>query len=172
MKAAATPPRIDERQGSTAQNQIERWNKKMAKDTNTFEAYTAGAQKTFTEQTAQFSARMDDLAEFTTGNADAMITAARKATESMNEIASEMLNFSKATLDTNLAAFKELSQSKNATEFMEKQSTLTKAAVDTFALQAQKLNEMTVAAAKDCSEPVNARMAAVSELVKTGTFKA
>ncbi len=43
--------------------------------------------------------------------------------------------------------------------------------METFAKQAQKLNEMTMAAAKDCAEPVNARLAAVGDIVKTNQFK-
>lgn len=143
----------------------------MAKDaTQTFEAYTADAQKAFSEHTAQLSSKMEELAEFATGNADAMITAAKKASESMNEIASEMLTFAKHSMEANMAAFKELAQAKDASEFMEKQTALAKISMETFARQAQKLNEMTVAAAKECAEPVNARMAAVGELVKTGSF--
>ena len=41
-----------------------------------------------------------------------------------------------------------------------------------MAKQVQKLNEMTMAAAKECAEPVNARLAAVGEMVKVGAYKA
>ena len=139
---------------------------------NSFESYTSEAQKTFTEQTAQMSARMEDMADFAKDNLDAMIASAAKATESMKEIATEMLSFTKLSMESNLAAFKELSQSKDASEFVEKQTAMAKASMENFAKQAQKLNEMSIAAAKECAEPVNARLAAVGEIVKTGGYKA
>lgn len=139
----------------------------MAKENN-FEAYTADAQKAFSEQTAQVSARMEEVADFAKGNVDAMIASATKATESMKEIATEMLSFAKTSMDTNMAAMKDLSKSKDVSEFVEKQSTLTKSSMENFAKQAQKLNEMTMAAAKECAEPVNARLAAVGDIVKNG----
>ena len=138
---------------------------------NSFENYAADAQKTFTEHTAQFSARMEDVAEFAKGNLDAMIASATKATESMKEIANEMLGFTKSSMDANLAAIKELSQVKDASEFVEKQTALAKTSMEGYAKQVQKLNEMTMAAAKECAEPVNARMAAVGEMVKVGAYK-
>ena len=142
-------------------------NKTMAKQ-NGFEAYTADAQKAFTESTAQISARMEDVADFTKGNVDAMIASATKATESMKEITTELLSYAKVSMDANMAAMKDLSKSKDVSEFVEKQSTLTKSSMENFAKQAQKLNEMTIAAAKECAEPVNARLAAVGDIVKTG----
>lgn len=142
----------------------------MAKDT-TFENYAQDAQKTFTEQTAQMSARMEEMADFAKGNMDAMIVASMKATESMKDIATEMLTYAQSTMDSNVAALKEMGQAKDPAAFVEKQSALAKASMETFAKQAQKLNEMTMAAAKDCAEPVNARLAAVGEIVKGGAFK-
>ncbi|MEM9724874.1 MAG: phasin family protein [Pseudomonadota bacterium] len=140
----------------------------MAKETTNFDAYAADAQKAFTEHTAQISARMEDVAEFAKGNVDAMIASATKATESMKEITTEMLSYAKVSMDASLAAMKDLSQAKDVSEFVEKQSALTKNSMENFAKQAQKLNEMTMAAAKECAEPVNARLAAVGDIVKTG----
>lgn len=142
----------------------------MAKDT-TFENYAQDAQKTFTEQTAQMAGRMEELADFAKGNMDAMIVASMKATESMKDIATEMLTYAQSTMDSNVAAIKEMGQMKDPSAFVEKQSALAKASMESFAKQAQKLNEMTMAAAKDCSEPVNARLAAVGEIVKGNAFK-
>ena len=137
-----------------------------------FDAYAADAQKAFSEQTAQLSARMEDMADFAKGNMDAFIVSATKATESMKEIATEVLTFTKQTMDANIAAMKDLSQSKDASEFVEKQTALAKTSMEAFAKQAQRLNEMTMAAAKECAEPVNARFAAVGEMVKAGGYKA
>lgn len=139
----------------------------MPKETS-FDAYAADAQKAFTEQTAQISARMDDVADFAKGNVDAMIASATKATESMKEITTEMLSYAKISMDASMAAMKDLSKAKDVSEFVEKQSTLTKSSMENFAKQAQKLNEMTIAAAKECAEPVNARLAAVGDIVKNG----
>lgn len=138
---------------------------------NTFDNYAAEAQKTFTEHTAQMSARMEDIAEFAKGNVEAMIASATKATENMKEIATEMLAYTKTAVDANLVAMKELSQSKDPSEFVERQAAMAKHTMENFAKQAQKLNEMTMAAAKECAEPVNARLAAVGEMVKTGAYK-
>ncbi|MEL6979541.1 MAG: phasin family protein [Pseudomonadota bacterium] len=139
----------------------------MAKETS-YDAYAADAQKAFADQTAQMSARMEDVAEFAKGNVDAMIASATKATESMKEITTEMLSYAKTSMEASLAAMKDLSQSRDVSEFVEKHSSMTKASMENFAKQAQKLNEMTMAAAKECAEPVNARLAAVGEIVKTG----
>ncbi len=137
-----------------------------------FDNYAQEAQKNLAEHTAQMSARLEDMAEFAKGNMDAFIASATKATESMKEISSEMLGYAKASMDHNVTALRELSQAKDASEFMEKQTVLAKQSMESFAKQAQKLNEMTMAAAKECAEPVNARMAAVSDLMKSGVAKA
>lgn len=142
----------------------------MANDN--FETYAADAQRTFTEHTQQFAARMEDAAEFAKGNVDAMFESATKATERMQALTSEMLGFAQSSLEANFAAFREMSQIKDASEFVERQTALAKNSMEIFAKQAQKLNEMTMAAAKDCAEPVNARMAAVGEMVKSGVYKA
>lgn len=145
--------------------------KQQSQQNPSFEAYSADMQKAFHDQTAQMSARMEDVAEFAQGNVDAFIASATKATESMKEITTEVLGYTKAVVDANVAAIKEISGAKDASEMMEKQTSFAKSTMEDFAKQAQKLNEMSIAAAKECVEPVNARFAAVGELVKTGNYK-
>lgn len=132
---------------------------------------TADFQKAFTEHSAQFTAQFEEVANFTKGNFEAMIASATKATESANEIANEVLAFAKTSVDSSTAAMKDLSKAKDFSELVEKQSTLSKSTMASFAQQAQKLQEMTVAAAKECAEPVNARLSVAGDIVK-GSIRA
>ncbi|MCI4660722.1 MAG: phasin family protein [Neomegalonema sp.] len=142
----------------------------MAKQSPSIENAAADMQKNFQEQTAQMAARMEDVADFAQGNVDAFIASATKATESMKEITTEILGYTKAVMDNNVAVIKEMAELKDPAKAMEKQTAFAKESMEGFAKQAQKLNEMSMAAAKECVEPVNARFAAVGEMVKSGGF--
>lgn len=138
----------------------------MAKLAN-FDTYTAGAQQAFTAQSAQFSETSKEFADFAKANLDAVFASAASATENSNKIMTALLSFAQASTNTSTAAFKELAKAKDLAEFSEKQATLTKASVQAFAEQAQKLHEMSVAATEECVAPLKTRFAAFGDFVKT-----
>ncbi|MEM1419632.1 MAG: phasin family protein [Pseudomonadota bacterium] len=128
-------------------------------------------QKTFEEQNARVTAKVEEAAEFAKGNFDAMMASAEKVSESAQVITTTMLQFAKDAVDQNFAVLKELGQTKDASEFVEKQTAFAKTSVEGLVQQTQKINEMTIAAVKDCAEPVNARVADVSETMRSGFAK-
>ena len=143
--------------------------KTMAKKNPTkLDAFSFDAQKAFTQQSAKLTAGAEEVAAFTKDNLDAFFASATKATEGASAIAAEFLAFAKTSADASTEALKELANSKDVSEFVEKQSELTKSSMQDFAAQAQKLNQMTIETAKECVEPVQARFAAVGEVVKNG----
>ena len=145
--------------------------KTVAKKTETqtkFDAFQYDAQKAFTEQSAKLSASAEEFAAFAKENLDALFASAAKAAEGASAITAEVLAYAKTSADASNAALKDLSNTKDVSEFVEKQSALTKSSLEGFAKQAQKLNQMTVAVAKECAEPMQARMAAVGDAVKKG----
>lgn len=133
---------------------------------------TADLQKNFEEQNARVAAKVEEAAVFAKDNLDAMIASAEKASASAQEITNTMLTFAKDAVDQNFAALKDLGQTKDVSELVEKQTALAKSSVEGLVQQTQKINEMAIAAVKDCAEPMNARVAQLSETVRAGFAKA
>lgn len=145
----------------------------MAKDAAThLDAYSADMRKALTDGAEQYSAKVEEMAEFAKGNMDAFFASAAKATESAQEMTNAMLGFTRASIDANMAAVKELSAVKDANEFVEKQNAFAKASAESLSAHVSKINEMTMAAMKECAEPMSARFSMIGEIVKDGAGRA
>ncbi|MEX2518302.1 MAG: phasin family protein [Paracoccaceae bacterium] len=131
------------------------------------ESLAADAQKAAADQFEKITKSFEDAAVFGQENMDAIMKSSNifaKAAEQMN---AEFISFSKKTAEEGVAAAKEMSSIKTMPEFVEKQAAFAKSSVDGFMKQAAKFNEMFMSAAKDVSEPVNARALAATDLAKS-----
>ena len=84
-------------------------------------------------------------------------------------IGAEISAFSKKSFDDSVAAAQELATAKNVTELFEKQAEIAKTYFEGFVKQSTKMNEIFAATAKDMSKPLNARVSAATEAMKTYT---
>jgi len=131
------------------------------------EDFTAEAQKTMQDSVEKVTKGFEDAAGFGQENLDAVVESGRVAAKAAENINAGLVAYSKKSYEDGLAAMKELSTCKSVTEFVEKQNAYAKSSLDAFVSEATKMNEMFTAAAKDVFEPLNTRMLAAADMMKT-----
>ena len=138
-----------------------------AKDTaKTVDAFAADAQKTMTENMQKAQQSMTDMAAFGQETVDALMKSQNVAAKAMEEINSEVMAFSKKSMEESVAHAKALSSAQTMTELLEKQAGFAKLSFDSMMKQSAKMNELMSAAAKEAMEPINARMTAAADMMK------
>ena len=139
----------------------------MAKDTTAkVEAFVADTQKSVTEQIEKFSKGFEGLTAFGQENVDALVKSSEIAAKAAEGIGSEISAYSKKAFEDGVAAAQEFAAAKTMTELFEKQTAFAQNAFEGFVQQATKMNEIVVAAAKDITAPLGARVTAASEKMK------
>lgn len=131
------------------------------------ESLAADAQKAANDQFQKFSQSFEDAAVFGQANVDALVKSGNIAAKAAEELNGEFMSYSKRAMEEGVAAAKDFSAVKTVPEFVEKQAAFAKSSIDGFMKQTAKFNEMFMAAAKDISEPMNARATAAADLVKS-----
>lgn len=131
------------------------------------ESLVADTQKTFTEQFDKLSKSFEGLTSFSQENVDALVKSSELAAKAAEGIGSEITTYSKKSFEDGVAAAQELASSKTLTELFEKQTAYAQTAFEGWVHQATKMNEIYVAAAKDISAPIGARVTAASEKFKS-----
>ena len=134
--------------------------------TKQVEEFTAEAKKTMEEGVEKMSKGLEDATQFGQENVEAVVASSKVMAKAAEEMNAEILAFSKRSYEDSMAAAKELSSAKTASEFFEMQTTLAKNSFEGFVAEATKLNEMYAAAAKEAFAPINARFTAAAEMVK------
>lgn len=135
--------------------------------TQTFEAFAADSQKAAKEQFEKLADGFEKVAQFNQGTFDAMVKTSEVATKAAEGIGSELTTYSKKAFEDTVAAAQDLSSAKNLSELFEKQSAFAKTYFDGFVKQTTKFNDMFAASAKDVAKPLNERMSAASEAMKS-----
>lgn len=131
------------------------------------ETFVADTQKNLTEQFEKFSKGFEGLTAFTQENVDALVKSSEIAAKAAEGIGTEVSAFSKKSFEDGVAAAQDFASAKTLTELFEKQTSFAQASFEGFVSQATKMNEIYVAAAKDISAPLSARVTAASEAVKS-----
>jgi phasin family protein len=108
----------------------------------------------------------DKLVGFSKENVEAAMKATTTYTKAVEQMNSEVMEFSKRQIEDGMAAWKAVMGAKTVQEAWEVQSDYTKSAMDAYVAQFTKLNEMFLSTAKTAAEPVNARIHAFAEIVK------
>ncbi len=128
------------------------------------ETLVADAQKTATEQFEKFSKGIEGLTTFSQENVDALVKSSEIAAKAAEGIGTEISAYSKKSFEDGVAAAQDFASAKTLTELFEKQTSFAQTAFEGFVSQATKMN---VAAAKDISAPLGARVTAASEALKS-----
>ncbi|MHA3978004.1 phasin family protein [Halovulum sp. GXIMD14794] len=131
------------------------------------EEFTADAQKSMTEQMEKMTKGFEDMTAFGQENLDAIVKSSEIAAKAAEGIGSEVSAYSKKAFEEGVAAAQDLASAKNMTELMEKQTAFAQSAFEGFMSQATKMNEIFMAAAKDVSAPLNKRVSAATESMKS-----
>ena len=136
----------------------------MAKTTAKTRGATAG--NTMTDGVEKMTKGIESATAFGQENVEAVVESSKIAAKAVEGMTVEIAAYSKKSYEDGLAAMKTLSACKSPAEFVETQTALTKASVETFVGEAAKLQDMYAAAAKDFLAPLNARIAAAGDAVK------
>ena len=139
----------------------------MQEATAKVESFVADTQKTVTEQFEKLSKGFEGLTTFGQENVDALVKSSEIAAKAAEGIGTEISAYSKKSFEDGVAAAQDFASAKTLTELFEKQTTYAQTAFEGFVSQATKMNEIYVAAAKDISAPLGARVTAATEALKT-----
>jgi phasin family protein len=131
------------------------------------ETFVADTQKTVTEQFEKFSKGFEGLTAFGQENVDALVKSSEIAAKAAEGIGTEIGAYSKKSFEDSVAAAQDLASAKTLTELFEKQTSYAQTAFEGFVSQATKMNEIYVAAAKDITAPLGARVTKATEALKS-----
>ena len=142
-------------------------NNVMQEATAKVETLVADTQKAVTEQFEKLSKGIEGLTTFGQENVDALVKSSEIAAKAAEGIGTEISAFSKKSFEDGVAAAQDFASAKTLTELFEKQTSFAQSSFEGFVSQATKMNEIYVAAAKDISAPLGARVSAATEKLKT-----
>jgi phasin family protein len=134
------------------------------------ETFVADTQKTVTEQFEKLSKGFEGLTSFSQENVDAFVKSSEIAAKAAEGISTEIGAYSKKSFEDGVAAAQDFASAKTVTELLEKQTAYAQSAFEGFVSQATKMNEIYVAAAKDISAPLGARVSKATEALKSFTL--
>ena len=134
------------------------------------ETFMADTQRTVTEQFEKLSKGLEGLTTFGQDNVDALVKSSEIAAKAAEGIGTEISAYSKKAFEDGVAAAQDFASAKTMTELFEKQTSYAQTALEGFMSQATKMNEIYVAAAKDITAPLGARVSAATEAMKSFTL--
>jgi phasin family protein len=156
---------------ATAQNAAEKsldaTQNVMQDATSKAETFVTDSQKTVTERLEKFSKSFEGLTSFNQENVDALVKSSEIAAKAAEGIGTEISAYSKKSFEDGVAAAQDFASAKTLTELFEKQTSYAQTAFEGLVSQATKMNEIYVAAAKDITAPIGARVSAASEAMKS-----
>jgi phasin family protein len=139
----------------------------MQEATAKVETFVADAQKNATEQFEKFSKGIEGFSAFSQENVDALVKSSEIAAKAAEGISTEISAYSKKSFEDGVAAAQDFASAKTLTELLEKQTSFAQTAFEGFVSQATKMNEIYVAAAKDITAPIGARVSAATDALKS-----
>lgn len=131
------------------------------------EEFTADAQKNMTEGMEKMAKGFEDMSAFTQDNLDAVVKSSEIATKAAEGLGHEVSTYTKKAFEDGVAAAQDMASAKNMTELMEKQTAFAQHAFEGFMAQASKMNEIYMSAAKDMAQPLNQRVTAAADAMKS-----
>ncbi len=134
--------------------------------TKKVEEIAVETQKTMEAGVEKMTKGIENAASFGQENVEPVVTSSKIATKAAEGLSAEIAAYSKKAYEDSMAAAKELTTCKSASEFVEKQTEFGKISIEGFVAEATKLNEMYAAAAKEAFAPLNARFTATADIVK------
>ena len=127
------------------------------------ETLVADTQKNVTEQMEKLTKNFEGITAFGQENVDAIVKSSEIAAKAAEGIGSEISAYSKKSFEDGVAAAQDFAAAKTVTELIERQTAFAQTAFEGWMSQTAKLNEIYVAAAKDITAPIGARVTKASE---------
>ncbi len=131
------------------------------------ETMVKDAQNAFETAYEKFTKSFEELSAMSKDNMDAVMKSAELSGKASEEFGNKVVEISKANFDESVKVAQDLSAAKTVNELVEKQTAFAKTAFETFTKQATALNEAATKNAQDVFAPINARVEAAGEYVKS-----
>ena len=135
--------------------------------TEAFEQVTGASTDAMKEHYERGVAAMSEASAFGKENVEAWMASAATAQKGFETLSARYVAFSKAALESHVAATKSLMTSKSVQEFVEKQNEYAKSSFDAYVAEVTEAAELVSGLAKDALKPINDRVSAVGQLVQT-----
>lgn len=127
------------------------------------ETFQAAGAKAFREGIDKSVASMGELNAHGKKNLDALVESAAVAQKGAEALSQQAMGFAKASWEDGVAASKDLSGARSVQEFFELQTTWAKKAMERYAAELSKTNEIVTTTVKDSFKPINERVTASVE---------
>jgi len=108
----------------------------------------------------------DQIITFGKDNAEAVLKSANAAGKGIETINSEILAYTRKSVEDSVAVGKAVLSSKTIEEAFQLQSEFGKAAFETYVDQLAKFGDMALAVARKSAEPIQSRVSAFTDLVR------
>ena len=132
-----------------------------------FEQVTAASGDAVRENIDRGIAAMSEASAFGKENLEALMASASTAQKGFETLSARYVAFSKAAMESHVAAAKSLMTSKSVQEFVEKQNEYAKSSFDAYVAEVTEAAELVSGFAKEALKPINDRVSAVGHLVQT-----
>ena len=138
---------------------------KAAADAN-FQVFAEAGQTAFKEGFERSTAALGEISEYGKGNLDAVIASLTAATQGAEAINSNVVAFTKKSMEDSIEAAKSLATAKSVQEAIELQTDYAKSALDSYLSEVTKAADLFAATLKDAWKPLNDRAAAAMDQVQ------
>lgn len=129
----------------------------------TVDQFSAAGSKAFKDAVEKSLAGLNDVNAMSKQNLEAVIASVTAATKGAETLGAQAMAYSKAAMETQVAAAKSLSSAKSVQEVIELQTSFAKSAMEAYMAEMTKMTETVSASFKESSKPINARVTALVE---------
>ena len=130
---------------------------------STVEQFTTVGNTAFKDVIEKSLAGVNDMNAHSKKNLEAVVASVTAAAKGIEALSAETMTYSKAALESQIAAAKSLSGVKSVQEAFEIQSSFAKSAYEGYMAQMTKASEIMTAAMKESFKPLNERVTATVE---------
>ncbi len=134
--------------------------------TENADKFYAAAKDQYAKAWPTMAPKIDEVAEWSKGNLDALFAAGEIAKKGAETMTGEIVAFNQAAMAEAAAAAKDLIAVKSYPELLQKQTESVRTAFDKMVAETTRISEMSASLATEMSEPLQARWAKVSEIFR------
>jgi hypothetical protein len=155
-------------EGKTMMNDVIETGKKFAEDAKAkLETVYAGLNDKAKVSVEKSTKALEEMSDMAKGNVEALVESGKIAAKGIETLGQEAVDYSRKNFEKATATMKSLSSVKTPTEFFQMQSALISSSFDEFAKEAAKSSEAMMKLAGEVAQPITARVAIVTDKVKS-----
>ncbi len=139
--------------------------------TAAFEQVTAASREAMQSNMDRSMAAAAEFGAFGKENMEALVTSATVAQKGMEALSQRYVAFTKAAMETHMAAARAMMTSKSVQELIERQTDYAKSTVEAYMAEMNAMSDMMSGLTKDAMKPLNERMTAMSAMMQNGAVR-